>query len=244
VAVAAKEYAIAQGQSLSVARPGAANASGCVMLIAVAAISDKLSGGHAPPAAWTQLYAYSANRATTYGHYVNCVLYGKIGSASESATYVLTSTGTAANTVGSAASYRITTPYDATTLANNVGVTRYIQSLVSNTLYWQSATLTGAGSVVIDICGMLAASDANAATLALRTGDTETVRHRQVETDATLHWLSAAHGYRENQSGSLALETQTVAGNLGAMAITVEVKQSAASGGPSGGAGRVMYIGV
>jgi hypothetical protein len=247
MAVAASTYAIAQGRSVSVARPGAADATGNLILVATTCITN---GTYTPgmSSAFTFWYGYGSNRFSTYGHYIYNLIYAKLGSAAETATYVasLSSSADATKSVISAAAYRISNPASASVLASNLGQATYIQSVGTTKLYYQTISLTGSGSVLIDVAGMLALSDGNAASLLLRTGDTETIRHRRVETDAAAYWLSAGHGYREGQSGSLALDTQTVTGNLGAMSIAIEVLQSAGGGGApaTGATGRVIYCGV
>lgn len=246
MAVTGTSTGIAQGLTLSLTRPGAANATGDLIVIATASIAD----GAAQPtnAAFTQWYTSSITRFSLYGHNVNVRVAARLGSSSETATYVLAATGaTASKTVLSGVCYRVSNPADATTLANNLGAVGYQASTLATVFRWSALTLQSSGSVILDVGSMLALTDPNAASLKLRTGDTEAYRSRLVETDAAAYYLACGHGYREGQSGSLALDTKGVTGNLGANSAVVEVKQASGGGGPpatGGGTGRVIYVGA
>lgn len=247
MAVTGTSTAIGTGTSIQISRPGAANATGDLIVIATASISD--NSWYPRSLAFTQWYSYASNRFSLYGHYAITALHAKLGSASETGTYTLSQVvaGTPSKTVLSAVCYRISDPLDATTLANNIGAYGYSQSTGTTALKWPALTLTSSGGIVLDVGSMLAQSDPNAASLKLRTGDTEAYRSRLVETDAAGYYLACGHGYRTGQSGSLLLDTQSVIGNLGAMTIGFEVKQASGGGGPpatGGGTGRVIYVGA
>ena len=251
MAVVASSYAIDAGvNSFTVARPGAADASGTLYVGAITCISD-VSAQCVFGGSWATWHSTSQNRLASYGHYVNVVVYARLGTAAENDTIIVYKpTGsTAAKTVMSATVYRVSDPLSTTTLASNRGSYTNQASAFTTIVYYPGITLIGTGSVLIDVCGMLTQTDAAAASLKLRTGDTAVILHRKVETDTAAYWLSAAHGYRDSQSGTIASQATAATSSLGSNAIAIEVRQSAASGGgppqpPNAAVGRTLYLGA
>jgi hypothetical protein len=93
--VAATEYAIGNGLTLSVTRPGAEDSTGVLFVVAVAFLGDS---GAAPSivagsAGFTGLAGFAYNRMSAYGRYVGVWLYAKTGSATEAATFDITAGG-------------------------------------------------------------------------------------------------------------------------------------------------------
>jgi hypothetical protein len=248
MAVAATTNAIGAGASLAITRPGAADANGCLIVVAVVNIYDIFA--LPTMTGFTRWFFYGINRMASDGHYLYNTVLAKIGTAAETSTYVCSfSGGTAAKSVISAAAYRITDPLDTSVLANNLSTKAYSPWFVSTEVWYPQIWLVGNGSIVIDTAGMLCKTSAAAASLKLRGGDSTAVIHAQQETDAGGYFLSAAHGYRSSQTGVLPWEKTTAIGNLGTMVTTGEIRQSASSGGgpplpPFATVGKTMYIGV
>jgi hypothetical protein len=251
MAVTAATYAIGSGvDSITLARAGAADASGTLMLFVVSCISD-VAAAPFPAGDTAQWAVYSTNLMASYGHYATVSAYARFGTASEpDTTLVYKPVGaTVAKTVFSAVMYRISDPLSTTSLVDNRGARNGISNTNSVIYNWPNITLIGNGSVLIDAGAMLANSSANAASLKLRGDDTETVIHKAQETDVGAYWLAAAHGYRNSQTGVLPTFARVVTGNLGGRSMAIEVRQSASSGGgpplpPFATVGKTMYIGV